>query len=431
MIPFVDCNEIVFRGTFIILLIAAFVGVVCFAISISYKHKLWYILPELFCMICAALMFCFLADGIQIRDFGENRSDFPGSICFGPTWCMVLIAFLLLASSGVCLALVIKKRLSGLTAMSVKDAISVLPAGLCFYDETGRLLLMNEQIGNECREITGMPLLDGAAFWSAMCEGKVADGIVCSREGDSVLVEKKDGRAYCYKRINHILDGKTVYELSGSDISREFALKKKVEEQNEELRKMNVRLRKYGETVTEVTKERETLAARVKVHDGMGSLILKTKRALSQEKCDKEALIREWNGVVSLVSSPETEEDRAEEIKKTAESVGVKILYTGVRPPKGSVAEKILANAVFECITNTARHADGDELSIMVSDDGEFLTARFSNNGRPPQAAIVEGGGLSSLRRMAEMAGGSMRTESSPRFLLTVSVPKGGNEDER
>ena len=431
MIPFVDCNEIVFRGTFIILLIAAFVGVVCFAISISYKHKLRYILPELFCMICAALMFCFLADGIQIRDFGENRSDFPGSICFGPTWCMVLIAFLLLASSGVCLALVIKKRLSGLTAMSVKDAISVLPAGLCFYDETGRLLLMNEQIGNECREITGMPLLDGAAFWSAMCEGNTADGIVCSCEGESVLVEKNDGRAICYKRIIHILDGKTIYELSGSDISREFALKKKVEEQNEELRKMNVRLRKYGETVTEVTKERETLAARVKVHDGMGSLILKTKRALSQEKCDKEALIREWNGIVSLIYAPETEDDKYAEVERTAESLGVKIFYTGVRPPKGSDAEKILVNAVFECITNTARHADGDELSITVSDDGEFLTARFSNNGRPPQAAIVEGGGLSSLRRMAEMAGGSMRIESSPRFLLTVMIPKGGKEDER
>ena len=194
---------------------------------------------------------------------------------------------------------------------------------------------------------------------------------------------------------------------------------------------MNVRLRKYGETVTEVTKERETLAARVKVHDGMGSLILKTKRALSQEKCDKEALIREWNGIVSLIYAPETEDDKYAEVERTAESLGVKIFYTGVRPPKGSDAEKILVNAVFECITNTARHADGDELSITVSDDGEFLTARFSNNGRPPQAAIVEGGGLSSLRRMAEMAGESMRIESSPRFLLTIMIPKGEKEDER
>lgn len=431
MIPFVDCNEAVFRGTLILLLLAAFVGVVCFAISLSYRLKLRYILPELLCTVCAVLTFCFLADGIGIRDFGENRSDFSGSFCFLPAWCVVTAAFLLLASVCLCLALVIKKRLSSLTAMSVKDAISVLPAGLCFYDETGRLLLTNGKIGDECREITGMPLSDGAAFWSAMCEGKVADGIVCSREGDSVLVEKKDGRACCYKRINHILDGKTVYELSGSDISREFALKKKVEEQNEELRKMNVRLRKYGETVTEVTKERETLAARVKVHDGMGSLILKTKRAILQEECDKDALIREWNGVVSLVSSPETEEDRAEEIKKTAESVGVKILYTGVRPPKGSIAEKILANAVFECITNTARHADGDELYITVSGDGAFFTARIGNNGRPPKAEIVEGGGLSSLRRITEMAGGSMKTESFPRFLLSVSIPKGEKEDER
>ena len=431
MIPFVDCNEIVFRGTFILLLVAAFVGVVCFAISFSYRLKLRYILPVLLCTICAVLTFCFLADGIRIRDLGETRSDFLASTCFLPTWCVVAVAFLLFASVCVCLSVIIKKRLSSLTAMSVKDAISVLPAGVCFYDETGRLLLINQQINNECRAITGRPLLDGAAFWSAMCEGKVADGIVCSCEGDSVLVEKNDGHASSYKRIIHIVDGKTIYEISCSDISREFALKREVEEQNEELRKMNLRLRKYGETVTEVTKERETLAARVKVHDGMGSLILKTKRAILQEECDKDALICEWNGVVSLVSSPETEEDRAEEIKKTAESVGVKILYTGVRPPKGSVAEKILANAVFECITNTARHADGDELYITVSDDGEFLTARFSNNGRPPKTEIVEGGGLSSLRRMAEMAGESMRIESSPRFLLTIMIPKGEKEDER
>lgn len=109
----------------------------------------------------------------------------------------------------------------------------------------------------------------------------------------------------------------------------------------------------------------------------------------------------------------------------------MKILYTGVRPPKGSVAEKILANAVFECITNTARHADGDELYITISDEGAFFTARIGNNGRPPKAEIVEGGGLSSLRRITEMAGGSMKTESFPRFLLSVSIPKGEKEDER
>ena len=34
----------------------------------------------------------------------------------------------------------------------------------------------------------------------------------------------------------------------------------------------------------------------------MGSLILKTKRALLQGEGDKEALIREWNGVVHVAT---------------------------------------------------------------------------------------------------------------------------------
>ncbi|MCI7094577.1 MAG: hypothetical protein MR909_01085 [Clostridiales bacterium] len=109
MTSFVDCNEIVFRGTFVILLCAAFVGVVCFAISLSYRLKLRYVIPELLCALCAVTTFCFLSDGIRIRDFGESGTGFSGSICFCPAWCMVLTSFLLLAAVGVCLALVIKK----------------------------------------------------------------------------------------------------------------------------------------------------------------------------------------------------------------------------------------------------------------------------------------------------------------------------------
>ena len=66
--------------------------------------------------------------------------------------------------------------------------------------------------------------------------------------------------------------------------------------------------------------------------------------------------------------------------------------------------------------------------AVTVSDEEKFFTARLSNNGRPPQSEIVEGGGLSSLRSMTEMASGSMRVESTPRFMLTVNVPKGGKE---
>ena len=45
--------------------------------------------------------------------------------------------------------------------------------------------------------------------------------------------------------------------------------------------------------------------------------------------------------------------------------------------------------------------------------------------GKIPERQIVEGGGLSTLRRRIERAGGRMVVQSFPKFQLTVTVPKG------
>lgn len=188
--------------------------------------------------------------------------------------------------------------------LSVKEAIAQLPVGLCFYDETGRILLLNEQVASDCAELTGEPLYDGNAFWSEIAAGKVADDVTVTHSADSVIAEYDDGRVTMCKRILHDMDGKTVYEFCGTDISREFALKKEIEQKNESLRKMNLRLKQYGENVTLVTREREILAARIKVHGKLGSLILRTKKELTQGGGDRAALISAWNDILSLILAP-------------------------------------------------------------------------------------------------------------------------------
>ena len=47
-----------------------------------------------------------------------------------------------------------------------------------------------------------------------------------------------------------------------------------------------------------------------------------------------------------------------------------------------------------------------------------------TNDGIKPEKEIVEGGGLSTLRRRVERIGGFMRIDSKPQFVLTVTVPK-------
>lgn len=425
MTPFVYINEVAFCLTMIAYLLAAIIGVVCFAMSVSYRLKPLYVLPELIVSVVSAWLFCRLSDGISIRYFGAEAGDFAASPCFMPAWSALVIVTALAAVASFWLVLVVRKRLSSLTAMSIKEALAALPVGVCFYDDTGRLLLLNEQVATDCRELTGEPLYDGNAFWSDVCADRVAEGVIVTRDRGSVIIERPDGRVTLCRRIMHDMGGKTVYELCGTDISREFALKKEIEQKNETLRRMNLRLRRYGETVAEVTREKEILAARIRVHGNLGSLILRTKRELVQGGYDSAALISAWSDLLSLIFAPDDEEeDRFAEADRAATSVGVRIFYKGKRPKAGTTAERIFATAVFECVTNTARHADGTELYADMTESGAAYAIALTNDGRQPDGEIREGGGLSSLRMMTESAGGQMTVGSAPAFSLVITVPK-------
>ena len=83
----------------------------------------------------------------------------------------------------------------------------------------------------------------------------------------------------------------------------------------------------------------------------------------------------------------------------------------------------MLITAMRECATNAVRHADADVLQVTVSCNDKAAEAVIINNGNQPAEEISEGGGLTSLRRRIERAGGQMLLQSTPRFMLTVTVP--------
>ena len=57
-------------------------------------------------------------------------------------------------------------------------------------------------------------------------------------------------------------------------------------------------------------------------------------------------------------------------------------------------------------------------------------TLTITNDGRSPEGEIIEGGGLSGLRRNIDNMGEIMKTEGRPRFKLTVILPDTGSEEE-
>jgi len=98
-------------------------------------------------------------------------------------------------------------------------------------------------------------------------------------------------------------------------------------------------------------------------------------------------------------------------------------MQTDALPQQESVAY-LLTCAVRECVTNAVRYAEATELYADFSENETDATVSVTNNGKVPASQIVEGGGLSTLRRRVERAGGMMEVQSFPQFRLTVTVPK-------
>ena len=205
-------------------------------------------------------------------------------------------------------------------------------------------------------------------------------------------------------------------------------MNRELETQNHRLEDMNRRLRRYGENIRELTREKETLAAKMRIHDEFGQALLAARRltARPSEPAQRAEVLRLWRQNLTLMERLGEEKPPSQGFDgliEAAKAIGMQLIVDGALPPSGTACASLLESAARECLTNAARHAGGTQLRLHLRPSAGKLRAVFTNDGTAPRAAVAEGGGLSSLRRSVESAGGSMYVESLPQFALTIELP--------
>ncbi|MGM9969979.1 MAG: hypothetical protein ACI35S_06255 [Anaeroplasma sp.] len=407
---FLDVNEVLFRGTYVILLFISILAVVCLSMSIFYKLKYKYIVSSVLIIIFSLFAFISLKGAIEIRDLNREYNGYL-KIFYWPSIYIFLIITILILSSIFLIIFIIRTRLYSLTSMAVYEALAVLPSGLCFFDETGRILLMNQQINEECRFITNKFLSNGNEFFNALK--------IYNIDNNSIIIIINNN-VKNYKLYEHNLNNKKIYELISTDITKEYGLKEILETKSKQLEQMNLRLKNYGDNVTDLTKEKEILNSRVRIHNKMGSLILTTKRKLSLNQEYLDDIIKDWKDIISLLYTTNISIDRRDYLLEMAKNIGVAIKINDNIETKSEKLEEIINFAIFECAVNTARHADGSELYVnLLLKEGQYII-KITNDGNQPKQEIKEGGGLSSLRSLVENNGGIMKIKSVPYFELEI-----------
>lgn len=302
-----------------------------------------------------------------------------------------------------------------LSAFSIKEAIDKLPMGICFSDPLGRIILCNDLMRNLVFLLSDRSLQIINDFDSTLIKEDYSvfpDGTVWQFRTQAVSVNGNDR----WRQIT----AQNVTELYHGYIRQN--------EINEELREVNGRLREMYERMADDIKEKENLELKVYIHDTIGRSLL-TIRDIIENGADADGKLEALREAVSVLSS-----DRArlnctmDEVRETAEKLGVKLHAEGGLP-SGSTAEALTAAAVAECVTNCVRHAGGNEVYVRIAArNSAVYDITITNNGKKPEGPIIDGSGLSGLRRRIEAAGGEMHTAFSPRFALLITLPEKENE---
>ena len=240
-----------------------------------------------------------------------------------------------------------------------------------------------------------------------------------------------DGKVWRYSQTEVTVKTGTIYtEAIFSEVTEQYEKHQELKRQTKQLKKISRDLKQLSDNVQKLTKEREVLAAKTKLHDQMGAGLIAIRQILRQNTTSKEnaAAVTQFRRAIQILQEENAypQDDVAEFIRDAAVS-GIHVEITGELPQEEELLHLLLP-VMREACVNAARHADASALYVTAEQTEDAVILHIGNDGKQPEGEIVPRGGLADHRKYIMEAGGSMEIQSQPAFMLTVTLPAGKQE---
>ena len=310
---------------------------------------------------------------------------------------------------------------------SIKEAADTLPAGMCYFCESGMVKLCNRQMFRLYHCLTQRDLQTLAELHQALekCNEHTA---VSRLPGRKQVYLFPDGSVWKYTENTVTAgDGHTYTEALFSDVAELYEKQLELEKQIRKLRLMTQKIRELSENAVTAAKEREILAAKTKLHAQMGENLTVMRQTLlsSGSRKAQDAAVESMRKTVRflMAGSEDANMDAGyDEFLQTAANSGVTVHIDGTLPEQQEI-HQLFVIAMRECLTNSVRHGEADELWIRLTEENGKTVCAITNNGIVPKEKITPHGGLKNLQRHVENCGGEMTIGCTPVFSLTIAIP--------
>lgn len=321
----------------------------------------------------------------------------------------------------------VSRHKNSISSASAREGFDELDTGICFSRADGTIIFANRCMVQACDAVMGRMPKDAFELWAVL--NGLDQGLKSKRlsYGACPAFRLADGTVRTFKRE---VIGDLVQTLV-TDTTQIHIVNETLKIKNVKLAAINLRLRKYGENVNELTRSRERLETKAQIHNELGQTLMATRRFLLNSADDKTPPFELWKRTVSMLRSgleAPSRENPLEILKRVADSSGVKVEISGSLPQRKS-AEQFFTEAATEALTNAVIHGKAKVMHITLKETETSYSVSFTNDGALPENGITEGGGLSSLRKKAERLGGKMTVLCDGSYILTLTLPKERGEE--
>ena len=335
-------------------------------------------------------------------------------------WCITFAAdFLMIWDiAGLC-----RLRRQALGRDSIKQALDMLPSGICYFAPSGRVKLCNRQMDSLFHTISQGDLQTLAELQDALSDCDACSGVIrLSWERQTYLFP--DGKAWRYRQSEvKASDGATYTEAVFSDITELYNKNLELKAQIKQLNAISRELKWLSDNALILTREKEVLSAKTKLHDDMGAGLIAIRHILHNNQTEEAAnAVEVFRRAVSAIKYDNAYPQGRSELDRflqDAGAIGITVNLSGELPEQEEL-RRVMILAMRECLTNSVRHAGATTIHITAEKKGDSVSVKITNDGRSPETEVIPKGGLHNLYRHIIDFGGTMEIQSKPSFALTV-----------
>ena len=213
-------------------------------------------------------------------------------------------------------------------------------------------------------------------------------------------------------------------EIITFDITEEYKLHQKLNEQNKKLKENNKKILLSIDNIEELEKEKNLLKLKNKYHDILGQNLSILQQYLNKEKISQENF-EEIKFMVQkmFIDIEDTDDTNAnlENLIKIHKKNGTDIIMDGKLPQNKETAKEFF-EIIREATTNAIRHAGSSKVFVNIKETLEETYMIITNDGRKPNEFITENQGIKDMRRKVKKLGGMFYISTVPEFSVNISI---------